>query len=121
MAGTISAKVSVTDGGQLGVQVVRAAVGQVHFAVNDVGVRAGGGAVKRPLELAEGDGQAGQGDVALGARIAQPLGLAGQVGGHGRQQVRLVELEGLAQLKPEGASGRSAPGRPSWKTAVGWP
>ncbi len=80
-------------GGDLGVQVVRAAVGQVHFAVDDVGVGAGGGAMKGPLELAEGDGQSAERDVALGARIAQALCLRGKVRGHLGQQVRLVEVE----------------------------
>ena len=86
-------------------EVVRAAVGQVHFAVDDVGVGAGGGAVKGPLELAEGDGQAGERDVALGARIAQALGLGGEVGGHRGQQVGLVEVEALAQFELERAAG----------------
>ena len=63
------------DGGSnLGVQIVRAAVGERDFAVNDVGVGAGGGAVEGPLEFAEGEGQAAEGDVAVGARIAKALG-----------------------------------------------
>ena len=65
-----------------------------------------------PLELAEGDRQTGQGDVALGAGIAQALGLGGQVGRHRRQQVRLVKVEGLAQLQLE-RCGLRTPGRPS--------
>ena len=121
MAGTISAKVSVTAGGDFGVQVVRAAVGQMHFAVDDIGVGAGGRAVKRPLELAEGEGQSAEGDVALGPRIAQALGFAGKVRGHLGQQIRLVEVEGLAQFELERAARGRSPGRPSSKTAVGRP
>src|SRR5579863_8151537 len=47
-------------------------VGEMHFAVDDIGVGSGGRAMKGPLKFAEGDGQTGEGDVALGARIAQP-------------------------------------------------
>ncbi len=85
----------------------------MDFAVHDVRVRAGGGACERATEIAEGQGQAAEGDVAIGARIAQALGFAGQVGGHFRQQIRLVEVEGFAQLKLERAADGSSPGRPS--------
>ena len=61
-----------------------------------------------PLELAEGDGQAGESDVAFRARIAQALGLGGEVRGHGGQEIGLVEIECLTELKFEGA--RSAGG-----------
>ena len=72
-------------------------------------------------KLPEGHGQAAEGDVALGPRIAQPLGLGSQMGGHLGQQLRLVEVEGLAQFQLERAAAASAPGRPSSKTAVGLP
>jgi len=93
--------------GDLGVEVVRAAVGKVNFAVDDVGVRAGGGAVEGPLELAEGQGQATERDVALGTGIAQAPGFAGQMGRHSGQQVGLVEFKTLAQLQLERAAGKS--------------
>ncbi len=98
-------------GGELGVEVVRAAVGQVHFAVDDIGVRAGGRAMKRPLEFAEGHRQAAERDVAVGPGIAQALGLGGQVSGHRRQQMRLVEFEGLAQFELQRAALGAAAGR----------
>ena len=86
-------------------QVVRTAVGQVNFAMENVRVRAGCRAVKGPLELPESHRQAAQGHVALGPRIAQPPGLGRQVRRHGRQQMQLVEDEGLAQLQPQRAPG----------------
>ena len=80
-------------------QVMRAAVGQVDFAVDDISVRAGGGAVEGPLELAEGNGQSAERHVALRARIAQTLGLAGQVGCDGGQQLGFVEVEALSSAR----------------------
>ena len=58
-----------------------------------------------PLELPEGHRQPAQGDVALGPRIAQALGLGGQMSLHLGQQIRLVKVEGLAQFEPERAAG----------------
>ena len=55
--------------------------------------------------MPEGDGQSAQRHVALGPRIAQALGLAGQMGRHRRQQVRLVEFEALAQFQLERTAG----------------
>ena len=83
-------------GGELRMQRLRAPVGQVHLAVNDVGVSAGGGTVKRPLKFAEGDGQPSESHIALGPRVAQALGFGRKVSRHGRQQMRLVEVETLA-------------------------
>ena len=51
-------------GGDLGVQAMRSAVSQLQFAVNDVGVGAGCGAMEGPLEVSEGHGQSAQSDVA---------------------------------------------------------
>ena len=48
------------------------------------------------LKFAEGDGQPGQRDIALGPRIAQPLGFRSQVRSHLRQQIRFAELESFA-------------------------
>jgi len=80
-------------------QVVLAAISEVHFAMNDIGVRPRRGAMKRPLKFAEGNRQAGQSDVALGARIAQALGFRGQMRCHLGQQIRLIELESFTQLE----------------------
>ena len=60
--------------------------------------------MKGPLEISEGQGQTAEGDVAIGARIAQPLGFAGEVRGHLGQQIRLIEVEGVAQLELERAA-----------------
>src|SRR5580698_798499 len=60
--------------------------------------------MERPLPLAEGDGQTGKRDIAFGARIAQPMCFAGQVGSHRRKQVGLVEFEGLAEFEFDGAA-----------------
>ncbi len=68
--------------------------------------------MERPLKLAEGQRQTAQGHVALGAGIAQPPGFPRQVGRHGGKQVRLVEVERLAQLQPERASGKFVAGEP---------
>ena len=68
--------------GDLGVEVVCAAVGKLDFAVDDVGICAGCGAVEGPLEFAEGEGQAAEGDVALGARVAQALRFGSEVRRH---------------------------------------
>ena len=92
-------------GGDFRVQAVRSAVGQLQFAVNDVGVGAGGRLVKGPREFFKGQRQSAQGHVALGARIAQALGFARQVRGHLRQQIRLVKIESFTQLKLQGAAG----------------
>jgi len=81
------------------VQVVRAAVSQMHFAMNDVGVGTGSGPVKRPLELAKGDGKTGQGDVTIGPRIAEAPGFLGEMSRHLREQGRFLKLKALAQLK----------------------
>ena len=60
--------------------------------------------MKRPLEFAEGERKSAEGDIAIGPRIAQALGLAGQVGRHFRQQVRLIEIECVAQFEAERAA-----------------
>ena len=92
------------DGGSdLGMQVVRAAVGETDFAVNDIGVGSGSGAVEGPLEFAEGERQSAEGDVAIGARVAQTFGFGGEMSGHLWQQVRLVEVEGLGQFQLQAA------------------
>ena len=80
-------------------------VGEADFAVDDVSVGAGGGEVEGPLELAVGQGQAVEGDVAVGARVAQALGLGGEMRGHLREQIGLVEVEVVGQLKLERAAG----------------
>ena len=61
--------------------------------------------VKGPLKSAEGEGQSAEGDVAVGTRIAQPLGFAGQVRGHFGQQIRFIEVEGVTQFELERAAG----------------
>jgi hypothetical protein len=68
--------------------------------------------VKGPLELAEGDGQAGEGHVALGARIAQALGFCAA-----RCAVSVGSRSGLSNSKPAVSSSlrvrpeASAPGK----------
>ncbi len=89
--------------GDLGVEVVRAAIGKRDFAVDNVGVRARSRAVEGPLEFAEGERQATEGDVALGARVAQALRFGSQVRRHCREQILLVEVEGLAQFELQAA------------------
>ena len=108
-------------GRNFGVQVVRAAIGHMDFAVHDVRIRTGDGGVKRPLELPECQGQTAERDIAAGAWIAQPLGFAGKVSRHFGQQIRLIEIECFAELEWSERPIASSPGRPSWKTAVGWP
>ena len=69
-----------------------------------------------PLEFSEGEGQSAKGNVAVGARVAQTLGLGGQVRDHCGQQVRIpsqrrgpgagnsgVEVESLAQFESQAA------------------
>ncbi len=91
-------------GGDFGVQVVDSAVGDVNFAVDEVGVGAGSRGVKRPAEILEGQGHAAEGDVAIGMRILETLGFAGKMRGHFGQQIRLIEVEGVAQLELERAA-----------------
>ena len=86
-------------------EVVRAAVGQVDFAVDNIGVGAGGGAVERPLELPEGQGQTSESDVAIGPRVAEAPGFGGEMGRHLGKKMRFIEAEGIAQLELEGAAG----------------
>jgi len=105
MEGTISAKVKVTDAAILACRLSAPPSAKV-IRRGRYGVRAGGRAVKRPLELAESHRQTAQRDVALGARIAQPLGLGGQMRRHRGQQVWLVEAEGLVQLQAKRAAGK---------------
>ena len=57
--------------------------------------------MERPGETGEADGQAGEGYVDIGARIAEAAGGLAQVAGHFRQQFRLMEVEGLAQLEQQ--------------------
>ncbi len=57
--------------------------------------------MKRPLKLAEGHRQAAERHIALGPRVAQAFGLAGQVSRHRRQQLWQVEVECMAQLQPQ--------------------
>ena len=77
--------------------------------------------VKGPAEISEGEGQAAEGDVAIGARIAQALGFAGQVRGHFGQQIGFIKVEGSLNSSLSVRPRASSPGRPSSKTAVGWP
>ena len=104
MAGTISANVRVTAAEILACRLCDSAVGHVDFAVDKVGVGAGGRGVKGPAEISEGQGQAAEGDIAIGMRIAQPFGFAGQVRGHFGQKIRLIKVEGVAQLELERAA-----------------
>src|ERR1700739_2871838 len=79
------------------------AVFKMNGSVDDVGVSAGGGAVEGPLEAAEADRQASQRDVDVRARILETAGLFAAGRCHLGEQVGLVEVEGLAQLKNESA------------------
>ena len=67
-------KRTVTEAATLACRLCVPPSARRDFAVNDVGVGAGGGAVEGPLEFSEGEGQSAEGDVAVGARIAQALG-----------------------------------------------
>ncbi len=86
---------------KLGVKSMRTAVSELHFTVHDIGVRSRCGAMKRPLEFAEGDGQASERYIALRPRIAQALGGSGQVRLHLGQQLWLFKVKGGAQLQFE--------------------
>ena len=52
-----------------------------------------------PAEVAEADGESGNGDVGVRARIAEAVGGLAEVGGHLRQQIRLIEVERIAELE----------------------
>ena len=52
--------------------------------------------LKGPAEIPEGERQTAEGHIAVGVRIAQPLGFTGQVRGHLRQQIRFIEVEGVS-------------------------
>src|SRR5581483_1789344 len=56
--------------------------------------------------MAEADRQASQGDVSVGAGVAQAPGRLAEMAGHLRQEVRLMEVESLAQLQQKGAVSR---------------
>ena len=56
-----------------------------------------------PAKVAEADGESGEGDVGIGARVAQAIGGLAEVGGHLGQQFGLVEVESLAQLEQQGS------------------
>ena len=86
-------------GGDLGVEQAAAAVFEVDFAVDDEGVGAGGGAVEGPGEFAEAEGQAVQGEVDVGARIAEALGGLAEVDGEGGGELGVGGVEGLAELE----------------------
>ena len=90
-------------GGDLGVQIERPAVGQMHLAVDDIGVRAGGRAVKGPLKLPKGQRQPAQRHATIRPRIAQPPGLCRQVSRHRGQQLRRAKNKALGQLQLERA------------------
>lgn len=83
------------------------AVFEMEGAVDDESVGPGSGAMERPGKVAEANGQAGEGDVGIRTRVAEAVGSFAQVRGHLGQQLRLMEVEGLAELEQEGAlSGR---------------
>src|SRR5215472_14703860 len=84
-------------------QIVRAAIGHVDLAVNDVRVCSRRGAMERPLKFAEAHGQPAEGDIALGARIAQALGFCFEMSSELGEQVGLVEIESFAQLQAQSA------------------
>ena len=98
-------------------KVVCAAIGKLDLAVNDVGIGARGGAVEGPLEFAEGEGQATEGDVAVGARVAEALGFGFEVSRHLGEQIRSIEVEGLGEFQLEPAF--VVAGKSEGKTCVG--
>src|ERR1700683_1678715 len=84
----------------------------MNLAVDDVGVGARGGAVEGPLKFAEGERQSAEGDVAVGAWIAQAFGFAGEMRSHFGEQLRLIEVEVFAELELEGAADGFAARKP---------
>ena len=71
--------------------------------------------MERPLEFAEGERQTAKRDVAVGPRIAETLGFGGEMGRHLRQQIGLIEIEGVAQLQLERAAKGFFPGQAEFK------
>ena len=103
-------------GGNLGHERRRFAGFEADFAVDDVGVGAGGGLVEGPGEVRKAQGQAEQREVAVGARVAEAAGGFGEIGGElggefgiGDEEV-VGELEGLVA----GGGRRGARRRSAW-------
>lgn len=95
------------------------AIFEMEGAVDDKGVGPGRGAMKRPGKVAEAHRKTGESDVGIRTRVAEAMGGLAQVRGHLRQQLGLMEVEGLAEFEQKGSLGRGCGGGGEAETRSG--
>ncbi len=106
-------------GGDLGVERGVFAVFEVHLAVDERGVGAGGGLVEGPLEVGVAERDSGQRNEAVGARIPQAVGGLGEEDAELRGELGRGGIDGVGEFELQGPSGLRV-GAEREREAGGW-